>query len=417
MLHRIPFDCPHVARAASRMKASLPTDAPPARIVSLDQFRGYTVAGMFLVNFLGDFDACPPILKHHNAFCSYADTIMPHFLFAVGFAFRLTFERRVGRDGQLAAYGRVIRRLLGLMLISVVIYSPGAAARTWSELQTIGLAALAEPLKRDWFQTLMHIAVTSLWILPVIRSRASVRIAFAGASAVLHMGLSAWFNFEWVNAEPRGIDGGPLGFLTWTIPAISGTLACDAVTAPGGLRIGRIVVTAIAVMLAAWLLSCGTRLYDRGPGEPAFRTAAQLAADPVFPDAERFHEHRESGWLAEPPFVPPPPASERQWNYWMMSQRSGTVSYLLLGAGLSLLVYVGFYLACDRAGWELPLFRTLGMNALAAYILHGLVDAAVKPFVPDDSPGWYVAAAFAVFFGITWLLVWSLERNRVFLRL
>ena len=58
------------------------------RIVSLDQFRGYTVLGMFLVNFVGGFAACQYLLQHHNTFCSYADTIMPHFLFAVGFAFR-----------------------------------------------------------------------------------------------------------------------------------------------------------------------------------------------------------------------------------------------------------------------------------------------------------------------------------------
>src|SRR5262249_30690171 len=31
------------------------------RLVSLDQFRGYTVAGMFLVNFLGRFNECPEI--------------------------------------------------------------------------------------------------------------------------------------------------------------------------------------------------------------------------------------------------------------------------------------------------------------------------------------------------------------------
>jgi predicted acyltransferase len=39
------------------------------RIASLDQFRGYTVAGMFLVNFVGGFEvikASWPILKHHN---------------------------------------------------------------------------------------------------------------------------------------------------------------------------------------------------------------------------------------------------------------------------------------------------------------------------------------------------------------
>ena len=76
------------------------------RLVSLDQFRGYTVAGMFLVNFLGGFNACPEILKHHNTYNSYADTIMPGFFLAVGFAFRLTFGRRAGRG----AFGRVSSR-------------------------------------------------------------------------------------------------------------------------------------------------------------------------------------------------------------------------------------------------------------------------------------------------------------------
>ena len=77
--------------------------APGNRIASLDQFRGYTVAGMFLVNFIGGF-AVVNVLKHHNTYCSYADTIMPQFLFAVGFAFRLTFGRRAELDGVAAAY-------------------------------------------------------------------------------------------------------------------------------------------------------------------------------------------------------------------------------------------------------------------------------------------------------------------------
>ena len=70
-----------------------PSTAKP-RIASLDQFRGYTVVGMLFVNFLGNLDALPAIFKHHNSYCSYADTIMPQFFFAVGFAYRLTFLRR-----------------------------------------------------------------------------------------------------------------------------------------------------------------------------------------------------------------------------------------------------------------------------------------------------------------------------------
>ncbi|MES2793492.1 MAG: hypothetical protein V4719_28020, partial [Planctomycetota bacterium] len=55
---------------------------PRERLVSLDQFRGYTVAGMFLVNFFGSFDVCPRVLRHTHDYVSYADTIMPQFLFA-----------------------------------------------------------------------------------------------------------------------------------------------------------------------------------------------------------------------------------------------------------------------------------------------------------------------------------------------
>ena len=68
--------------------------AEPSRLVSLDQFRGYTVLGMFIVNFVGGFASTHWLLKHHNTFCSYAVTIMPQFFFAVGFAYRLTIVRR-----------------------------------------------------------------------------------------------------------------------------------------------------------------------------------------------------------------------------------------------------------------------------------------------------------------------------------
>ena len=89
--------------SATTSPAPLPTSD---RIVSLDQFRGYTVVGMLLVNFVGGFAACPKFLSHSHDYISYADTIMPQFLFAVGFAFRLTFGRREQFQGISTAYGR-----------------------------------------------------------------------------------------------------------------------------------------------------------------------------------------------------------------------------------------------------------------------------------------------------------------------
>jgi fucose 4-O-acetylase-like acetyltransferase len=101
----------------------------------------------------------------------------------------------------------------------------------------------------------------------------------------------------------------------------------------------------------------------------------------------------------------------------MMSQRAATLSYHLFGAGFSLALYALFRAASDYGGWQLALFRTLGTNALVGYILHGIVGDAVKPFMPRDSPGWYVAAGFAVFFGINWAVLRWMEKHALFVKL
>jgi hypothetical protein len=59
----------------------------------------------------------------------------------------------------------------------------------------------------------------------------------------------------------------------------------------------------------------------------------------------------------------------------------------------------------------------LGSNALAAYILHDLVEGAIKPYAPNDSPLWFVGAAFGLFLGICYLFLRHLEKHRLFLRL
>lgn len=58
---------------------------------------------MFLVNFAGGFQATPDILRHHNTWCSFADTVMPQFFFAVGMALRLVMLRDAERHSPSAA--------------------------------------------------------------------------------------------------------------------------------------------------------------------------------------------------------------------------------------------------------------------------------------------------------------------------
>jgi len=376
-------------------------ESDQSRIVSLDQFRGYTVLGMIFGNF--SFKAINPFFQHHNTYCSYADTIMPHFFLAVGFAYRLTLLKRLQTVGPRTAYFHAVRRNLGLILLGCVIYHFSGGIGSWSELEKLGVwGFLKTGFQREPFETLVHIGVTSLWIMPVIAAGAWTRICFAIASGVLHWFLSAygyydhgsWHGYyDFVMHRP-GIDGGPLGFLTWTIPMIAGSLAYDAMAhgSRGGAAT-RIFLGGVLLMALGYAMSCLNRGWP--PNEPPTEGI--------------------SGWLVEPPFKPP--LDEKTVNIWTMSQRAGSVSYLTFGAGISLAVYALFVVLCDIGSLRVGIFQTFGSNALAAYILHPLVARMIRPYAPDDSPLWYALCALGLQISINYLFIRHLEKHKLFLKL
>jgi len=400
--------------------------APRPRLASLDQFRGYTVAGMLLVNFLGGYAICPRILQHTNDFCSYADTIMPQFLFAAGFAMQLGAARLALAD-RATRWKRIARRFIGLSLVAIIWYSFGDWDGIWPQLQSEGLmATLAVVTKRTWFQTLLHISVTSLWITPVVGRSIPIRVAWAAGSGLLHIWLSWWFNFDWVNGANgghSGIDGGPLGFLTWSVTAITGTVACDIVRSGASGIVRRLVIWGVLIAGVAYGLSSLTTLYNIPVREPQGAalpewygpTDSKLAIDPVVPSPQRLQSVQWT-W-PEPPFVAPPGKEVRQWNYWMMSQRAGTLTYCLFAAGISLIVLAFFYWFSDVCGQQVGVFRTFGTNALAAYIFHDIAGWIIDPFVTRDSPATEVLLAFAAFFCLVYGACRILEWKKWYVRM
>src|SRR5690349_5570384 len=110
---------------------------------------------MFCVNFLGDYWKNWPILsqlEHHNTHFDYADSIMPQFFFAVGFAFRSTSLKRLDTVGPWVATRQAIFRALGLVMLSVVLYSalePRSFGK-WKDLQQVGAAKIiSDYIKND----------------------------------------------------------------------------------------------------------------------------------------------------------------------------------------------------------------------------------------------------------------------------
>ena len=187
------------------MKTTLPTT--PGRIVSMDQFRGYTVVGMCLVNFLGGLDAIHPLLKHNNNYFSYADSIMPSFMFACGFSYRLTVLRRRAQTGPGATYWRFVVRSLGLVLVSLMMYGFGEEFKTWSQVTPDRVHAfLVKLVKANLWEVLAIIGVAQLLIMPVIAAGPRVRAGTLVGFLATHLLLTYAFNFDFVYGRPNALD-------------------------------------------------------------------------------------------------------------------------------------------------------------------------------------------------------------------
>src|SRR5690348_4150990 len=141
--------CNRHASGQQRVTATLPSEATPAiaaaevpatraqptreRLVSLDVFRGLTVAGMLLVNNPGTWSAIYPPLEHaewHG--WTPTDLIFPFFLFIAGVTTHLSLSARRARgDDDSALRRQIIRRGLLIFLIGFMVN--GFPYFTWTD--------------------------------------------------------------------------------------------------------------------------------------------------------------------------------------------------------------------------------------------------------------------------------------------
>jgi predicted acyltransferase len=365
------------------------------RLLSLDVFRGLTIAGMVLVNNPGTWSAIYSPLKHaewHG--WTPTDLIFPFFLFIVGVSVTLAFARRVeSGDDQFDLLKKVFKRsaiIFGLgLFLNGFPYFDLAEIRIPGVLQRIAICYLVASiifLKTNWRTQAMTAAALLVlyWLLMKL-----VPVPGFGAGDLGKEGnLAAYIDRALLGRHiwKGGVVFDPEGLLS-TIPAIATTLS--------------------GILTGHWLRQKRTQLEK--VGGMFFAGACAVAV----------------GWA---------------WHFFFPINKSlWTSSYVVFTAGMALqLLAVCYWLVDikDYKGWAKP-FIIFGVNALALFVFSGLLGRlmsvikvprgdgtaiALQPYIfRNVFASWASPINASLLYAITyiflWLfLMWLLYRKRIFIK-
>lgn len=381
------------------------------RLVSLDVFRGLTIAGMILVNNPGTWSAFYWPLGHADELARaqpsgwYAgkwwvaangwtptDLVFPFFLFIVGVSMMLSFAARQTRgDSRQALLKHVLQRSAMILLIGYTIrILPNfhyAHMRYPGVLQRIALVYLCASMIALWTTKRSRV----IWIVVLLAGYYALLRLFPSpgcdpaAWMTEHCSLAGWIDRKLMPGHLYRVDFDPEGLLS-TLPAIATTLL--------GTLIGEFLRSAASL--------------SRKLRGLVFAGVAGVVA----------------GYAWHPWF----PISKPLW----------TSSYVLFTAGAACLVLAGCWWLIEMRGWNqwAKPFLWLGSNAILAYALSefgaklgiiiklhdGAKTIALQTWVYQH---WFAplgqpinaSLAFALSYLALWMLVaWSLYRKKIFVK-
>ena len=353
---------------------------PKARLVSLDVFRGLTVAAMVLVNNPGTWRAVYAPLRHADWHgWTPTDLIFPFFLFIVGVAIPLGLGRRLETgEGRWPIVTRIVRRAviifaLGLLLHAVSNFDP-ATIRISGVLQRIAACYLVAAL----------LFVTTDW---------RVQAGLAGAALVGYWAALTLIPVPGFGAGDLGKEG---NLAAWLDRALLG---------PHISRLGRVYdpegILSTVPAIATTLLGVLTGRWIRGGRAPAATARDLLVAG--------------AAGLG----------IGLGWDRWFpINKALWSSSYAVFTAGAALVVLAACYWLVEIKGsrWWTPPFVVLGVNALAVFFLSTLLsllllriripagDGRLRPlqavlFEALFAP-WAPAAAASLAWALAHVLLW-----------
>ena len=313
------------------------SERPTERMLSLDVFRGITIAGMVLVNNPGDWGALYAPVAHADWHgWTPTDLVFPFFLFIVGVSITLALSRRAdAAGGRRDLYLKIVRRSLIIFALGLFLAGfPGfdlSTIRIPGVLQRIAVCYLVASfifLNSGWRTQLgvaagLLLAYWALLELVPVPGFGAGRLDSKEGNLAAYVDRAVFGRHVWQYAKVYDPEG-----LLSTLPAVSTTLA--------GVLTGRLL---------------------RSRREPFEKVAAMFVAGAGLVVA---------GWA---------------WNYWHpVNKALWTGSYVLFTAGLALETLAACYWLVDLKGyrrWSLP-FIVFGTNALALYFLAELTSRVIS---------------------------------------
>jgi len=365
------------------------TDAASNRIVSIDIFRGSTMAVMIFVNALAGVPGLPWWTYHAHAnedVMTYVDMVFPFFLFIVGMSIPLSVEQRLKRNpSTLALWIHVALRSAGLVALGLILANAEKAdpsrmrisGNMWALLGLISAALYLNVYPKSERYPKYSVVLRSLGLAGVI-------VLYAIFRRSNHDGHAAWIDPSY--PEILGLIGFtylavsilyiPTRQLRWAASAWFAllTLLCVCSTAKVIPLPGRLPLYvwpfgngAMACIVMAGIVTSQIFL-GMTPGKgirPSPRRAMMIAAS--FGILMLI-----VGWITVPLGI---------------SKIRATPTWSLWSIGASVLMFTLLYWFCDVKRWVSWAFllRPAGSNALLTYLL------------PDI---WYFLLAS---FGITYL--------------
>ncbi|MGD8780815.1 MAG: heparan-alpha-glucosaminide N-acetyltransferase domain-containing protein [Ignavibacteria bacterium] len=315
------------------------------RLVSIDAFRGLTIAWMIIVLNPGSWKYIYPALRHADWHgCTIADLVYPFFLFIVGVSITFSLSKnKIENLEKSIVYSKILRRSIILFVIGLFINS--FPDFNFNEFRIMGV------LQRI---AVCYLIVSILFLNTKIKTQAMVALAFL---------FIYWAIMEWVP-----IPGHPLGSYE---KGESVATYLDKLVLTGYM--GYYEKLGEPEGIISTLPSLSTTLFGVLTGYfLKLKNSAKITAVTMFAVGIAFF------------------LTGLVWDKWLpINKHLWTSSYSVLTAGLGLILFSIFYYVIDGLNykkWVKP-FIVFGMNAITVYVLSIVCAKLIKmiTFTTNDT--------------------------------